>query len=55
MLVGLPPYYAHSQVQLFENIKHGKLKFPKNLSIEVVLLLKGVNTFMINILFSHSF
>jgi len=43
MLVGLPPYYAHSQAQLFENIKHAKLKFPRNLSIEVILLLKGVN------------
>ena len=34
LLVGIPPYYANEREQLFENIKKGPLKMPKNLSVE---------------------
>jgi serine/threonine protein kinase len=42
MLIGIPPYYAHSKKQLFENIRSAPLKLPKNLKRSTKSLLKGV-------------
>jgi len=42
MLVGIPPYYAHSKDKLFDNIRHAKLKLPKTLSKECKSLLRGL-------------
>ena len=34
MLVGTPPYFSRDKNELFRNIKHGKLKLPKKISLE---------------------
>ena len=35
LLVGIPPYFAPSRNQLFENINSGKLKIPKGFPSEL--------------------
>jgi len=42
MLVGLPPYYADSKEELFDNIENAPLKIPSFLSCDVKDLLKRV-------------
>lgn len=32
MLVGIPPYFSNDREILFNNIKYGSLKIPKNIS-----------------------
>lgn len=34
MLVGTPPYFSRDKIELFHNIKHGTLRFPKHISEE---------------------
>ncbi|KAM3142490.1 hypothetical protein pb186bvf_005392 [Paramecium bursaria] len=40
MLVGIPPYYNQNREQLFENIKKGPLRIPKNMSEDAKDLIK---------------
>lgn len=35
MLVGITPYFSSNKEELFDNIINGKLKLPKNISLEV--------------------
>ena len=42
MLVGIPPYYAHSKQQLFDNIRNATLRLPKHLKASTKSLLKGL-------------
>jgi len=45
MLFGIPPYYTNkSKEALFNNIKYGKLKFPKKCSDEAKNLMIKVNS-----------
>ena len=43
MLIGLPPYYAESKDELFQNIENAPLKIPGHLSNDVKDLLKRVS------------
>ncbi|XP_041844309.1 serine/threonine-protein kinase Sgk2b isoform X2 [Melanotaenia boesemani] len=42
MLCGLPPFYNHSKVQMFENILHAHLQLPSTLSEGACSVLKGL-------------
>ena len=41
-LVGEPPYYSDDMPSLFENIRQGKLKYPKHVSDEARSLISGL-------------
>jgi protein-serine/threonine kinase len=43
LLVGVTPYFANTREELFDNIKKGPLKMPRNLSNEAKSLIKAVN------------
>jgi serine/threonine protein kinase len=42
MLVGVTPYFSTNHDQLFDNIINGKLKLPRNLSLEAKGLIIGL-------------
>ena len=39
MVVGEPPYFCEDMESLFDNIKHGKLRFPSRISLELKSLI----------------
>jgi len=43
LLTGMPPFYASSREQLFDNILNETLSLPSYLTSEAKNLLKGVN------------
>jgi serine/threonine protein kinase len=43
-LVGEPPYYSDDLPSLFENIRQGKLKYPKHVSEDARSLISVINT-----------
>lgn len=45
MLVGVPPYFANTQEEIFTNIEKAPLKIPSHLSNEAKLLLRQVREF----------
>ena len=51
MLIGIPPYYAHSKQKLFENIRSAPLKLPKHLSSSTRSLLKKVILLLFMLIF----
>lgn len=42
MLTGLPPFYSNNRDEMYHNIVHQEVSFPRYLSNEVVKLLKGL-------------
>ena len=42
MLVGVTPYFSTNKDELFDNIINGKLKLPRNISIEAKSLIIGL-------------
>lgn len=42
MLIGVPPYFANTKEEIFDNIQKAPLKIPTNISEEAKSLLKGV-------------
>jgi len=42
MLTGKTPFYAHDQMDMFENIVHAKVPYPSTMSTEAKDLLKGL-------------
>lgn len=42
MLTGLPPFYLNNRDEMYHNIVHQELTYPRHLSNEVVRLLKGL-------------
>lgn len=42
MLTGLPPFYSNNRDEMYHNIVHKDLIFPRYLSVEAVRLLKGL-------------
>lgn len=44
MLTGLPPFYSRDREKLFEKIRKDQLSYPKYLSENAKLLLRGVSS-----------
>jgi serine/threonine protein kinase len=42
MLVGRPPFYSSDRNKLFKSIKHGKVKYPKDISQEAISFMKHI-------------
>lgn len=42
MLIGEPPYFSDDIEMLYDNIKYGKLSFPKNISSKSKSFLSGL-------------
>jgi len=42
LVVGIPPYYSNNRDELFENIRCGTLKIPKNMTEETRDLIKSL-------------
>ena len=42
MLTGLPPFYSDNRDEMYHNIVHKEMTYPRYLSIEAVKLLRGL-------------
>ena len=42
MLTGLPPFYSNNRDEMYHNIVHKEISFPRYLSPEAIKILKGL-------------